>query len=198
MCGALPPAMREGLGWGSQATPPQPPGGLGRGTGGGPARNHGATPPPAPPTPPPPARGTLEAGQGGANPLPPRRTGNVPPPTRELRHPGGERRQAHTLHAPMPPPACSHTDHHRQADPRQHTKAPRGPHLGSARGHEPEQYGGHSLNQLSDSNDTRFGARPGKAVGRTEVDRPPYPPGSPAPDIPGCTGPPARGHTTKS
>ena len=58
--------------------------------------------------------------------------------------------------------------------------APQGPRPGSARKHESEQYGEHALHELSDANNTRFGARPGKAGGGTEVERPPAPRGPPA------------------
>ena len=58
-------------------------------------------------------------------------------------------------------------------------RAPHGPHPGSTREHESEQYGVHALHEQSDANDTRFVARPGKAEGRTEVERPPCPSGPP-------------------
>ena len=178
-------ARRNAAGhWGGQepgatGQPPAAAQGPGRGTGGGWRGNTARQPPPTlPPTPPPPAHGILEAGQGGADPLPPETPGE---PRKESRRTwGGERRWARTPHAPTPSPACLQSDHDRQADPHQRTMAPDRAHPGSARGHEPEQYGGHALNELSDADDTPFGARPGKAEGRTKVERPPAPRAPPA------------------
>ena len=87
----------------------------------------------------------------------------------------------------------------------------------AARGQEPEQYGDHTLNRLSDADAARLGARPREAEERTEAERPPAPrppgppnhapkggrhtdppPHPPAPDRPGRTGPPTRGHTTQN
>ena len=68
----------------------------------------------------------------------------------------------------------------RRANPRQGTGTTHGPRPGAAREHEPEQYGGHTLHDLSIANDTCFVARPGKVEGRTEAERPPALLGPPA------------------
>ena len=164
-----------------QAIPPAAAGGPGQGTEEG-RRGTTARPPPSPNSPPPPARGKLKAGQGGAGPLchPCRWARGGPPPPRRAAAPSGERCQAHTPRAPAGPPARSQTDPDRLAVPRGRTRTPGGPHPGSARGHEPEQYGDHALPQLSDADATCFGARRGEAEGRTVVERPPAPWGPPA------------------
>ena len=181
--------------------------------------NHGATSPPSPLPQLPPVRPAVCRRQATGAPAlyPPPRPGGSPPSPRKGRGAGGGgRRQGSTPRAPTPPPACSHGRRDRQADPRQRTRAPHGPRPGSTHEHESEQYGGHALHDLSNANDTRFVVRPGKAEGRTALERPPAPrgppatplgrtahrqpppPAPPAPERPGRAGPPIRGHTTPS
>ena len=197
--------------------PPRSRRGSGTGNRRGVARNHGATPPPLPPQLSPlwPAgywRRTKEA----PTLYPPQGQGRSPSP-REPRHPGGRnaaRPVRDTSPRRQPPASTVATTGRRTPASTQGRPADQNP--GSTRRHETGQYGGHALHELSDANDNPFGARPGKAVGRTEVERPPplgasrprprgevahRPPLSTAPPDAGPlrTHRPARkGHTTQS
>ena len=170
MRGATLPAMKGGQGRGPQTTTPE--------EGGEEPRRR--PPPPLPPLPPLRPAGCRRRATEAPALYPPKGQGEVPPPLGRTGGGRGGTPQSQYATRPHASPACSDTDRDGQADSRQHTRVPHRPHPGSTREHESEQYGGHPLHPLSDANNTRFGARPGKAEGWTEVERPPAPRGPPA------------------
>ena len=125
---------------------------------------------------------------------PPPGQGSPPPPHSPPggpRHPGAGRHWAHAPRLPGPSLARSHSDLGKlQRQPacqpaRQAPAGTRGHPWNHARteahGHEPEQYGDHTLHGLSNADEARLGARSSDAEGRTEAEQPPAPssPGAP-------------------
>ena len=194
------PNLWGGQGLGLQASPPWPPGDRT----GGPKGDRGtALPRPArPPLPPSqpaecrrPARGRQPCTPAPGQPPPP----PILPPGRTAA-PGAERHRAHACARPrtVTCPLCSHSDlgglwrwpAHRPAcqPPASAQGRPTAPPSDQARtgahGHEPEQYGDHTLNGQSDTNVARISAHTREAEGQTEAERPPAPPPPRPPDRP--------------
>ena len=160
-----------------------------------------------PPVPSPPRSPPRPAGNGGAGPLAPRGPGDVPPEGTAMPG-GGGHNCTRTPRAPALPTACSRAGRDRRANPEQRTRTTPGPRPGAARDNDPEQYGGRAPHDPSVANDARIVARPGRAEGRTEAERPPGPP-APRPPFrgggsqdtppppPPQAGPPAAGRTRR-
>ena len=89
----------------------------------------------------------------------------VPPP------PARERSQSTAL--PPAPAAGSHRNCWEQASPRQRARTPHRSRPEKAGEHELEWYGDHAPHDQNDASDIRYVARPGKAEGRNEAERPP-------------------------
>ena len=167
------------------------------------------------------AKGTLAL-------YPPCRARGDPPPARGPRCPGpSATRPMRGTPSNHHPPAPTVTSTGRGASRPANLPASRPPARKSTRrtasgrkrnGHKPEQYGGHTLHDLSDANEARFGARPRMQRDRLrQSDAPPPvprgpkndtpeggrdtdlpPPTPPALDRAGRTGPPTGGRTTQS
>ena len=114
MRGSTPPAMKEGQGPGPQTTPPEE-------GGEEPLRDPTPLLPPPPPLRP---AGCRRRASEALTLYPRVGQGSSPLPLKGPQHPGGNTAKP-VGHAPPPRhPPCSHRDRDRQADPRQHTRAP--------------------------------------------------------------------------